>query len=157
MREADAELERLSARFRAIAHALNLELLHEGLRDALNHVGDQRARHPVQRPAIAVVVRPREQDLGVLDPHADVVRNPLAEIALRALHADLVGDQIHRDAARDRDRSPADARHAYQTSHTTSPPTAAARALSSDKIPFEVEITEMPSPLRTFGSALAPA
>ena len=42
----------------------------------------------------------------------------------------------------------------YQILHNTSPPIPKARALRSVITPFEVEITAMPSPLRTGGNSL---
>src|SRR5262245_20132713 len=51
--EADLKLEVGARERRAVAHALDLEPLFEALGDALDHVGDERARQPVQRPVRA--------------------------------------------------------------------------------------------------------
>src|SRR5262245_37595451 len=58
VRVADRELERLSLQAGAIAHALDLEALLEALGDALDHVGDQAPRQPVERAVLAAVGRP---------------------------------------------------------------------------------------------------
>src|SRR5205807_9155822 len=71
VRIADAQLEIRALERGAVAHALDLELLLEALRDALHHVRDERAREPVQRPVLAALGRPRDDDLAVplLDLH----------------------------------------------------------------------------------------
>ena len=55
MGEAERELERLARKLGAVADALDLEPLLVAVGDALDHVGDQAARQPVQRPVLAAV------------------------------------------------------------------------------------------------------
>ena len=61
MRVADVQLQVGAAQGRAIADALDLEVLLEALRDALDHVRDQRAREPVERAVLAALGRPGDQ------------------------------------------------------------------------------------------------
>ena len=55
VRVADRELELGALELRAVPDALDLEVLLEAVRDPLDHVGDQRAREPVQRPVLAAL------------------------------------------------------------------------------------------------------
>ena len=66
------ELEVGALELRAVADALDLEVLLEALGDALDHVRDERARESVQRAVVAAVGRPRHvEDAVVLrDLHA---------------------------------------------------------------------------------------
>src|SRR5262249_14818801 len=62
---ADVELEVGALERRAVANALDLELLLEALGDALDHVRDQRARQAVQRTILPALGRPRDRDHAV--------------------------------------------------------------------------------------------
>src|SRR5215471_11240949 len=58
MRVADIELQVGALERRAVADALDLELLLEALRDALDHVRDERPRQTVQRAVLSALGRP---------------------------------------------------------------------------------------------------
>src|SRR4051812_17601829 len=58
MRVADLQLEVGALERSAVADPLDLEALLEALRDALDHVRDERAREPVQRAILAALGRP---------------------------------------------------------------------------------------------------
>src|SRR5207253_263238 len=77
MRIPDRELEVFTAHRRAVADALELEALLEALRDALDHVRDERAREPVQGAVLAAVGRALDDQLAVLlldlDPDRDLL------------------------------------------------------------------------------------
>ena len=59
MRVADGELEVAALELGAVADTLDLEVLLEAVRHALDHVRDERAREPVQRAILAAVGGPR--------------------------------------------------------------------------------------------------
>ena len=84
MRVADGELEVLAAERGAVADALDLQALLEALRDALDHVRDQRTREPVERAVGTAVARPRDDDRVVLLLDLHPQRHLLAELAERA-------------------------------------------------------------------------
>src|SRR5690349_13358684 len=65
VRVADVELEVGALERRAIADALDLELLLEALRDSLDHVRDERPRQSVQRAVLPALRRPRDRDDAV--------------------------------------------------------------------------------------------
>src|SRR3712207_8721793 len=54
----------------AVADALDLQALLEALRHALDHVGDQRTRQPVQRAMLAAVGR--SEDTRLNSSHANI-------------------------------------------------------------------------------------
>src|SRR6476646_8661007 len=82
VRVADAELEVGALERRAVADALDLELLLEALRHALDHVRDQRPGQAVERAILAALGRAGDGDrvlfLRDLYPRRDVLRQ-LAE------------------------------------------------------------------------------
>src|ERR671933_2663171 len=86
MRVAQGELEVAALELRAVADALDLERLGEAGRDALDHVGDQRAGQPVQGAVLGAVRRSCDEDLLALLAHLDGARLALREVAARAGH-----------------------------------------------------------------------
>jgi hypothetical protein len=84
--EADVQLDRRSAQGRAVADALDLEPLLESLRDAFDHVRDQRSRQPVQRAILAALGRSRDDDLTVVLLDLHPWRNGLRELPEWAVH-----------------------------------------------------------------------
>src|SRR3954471_4809295 len=95
VRVTDAELEVGALERCAVADALDLELLLEALRHALDHVRDQRPGQAVQRPVLPALGRPLHghDAVGLLDLH------PRGNLLLQ--RAEWAGD---RDAGRlDRD------------------------------------------------------
>ena len=120
------------------------------------HVGYQRARQAVQSAVLLPVVTPLDLHLAIDDLDRNTGRNALRQGALRSLDANAVPFPHDRHAVRDRYGSSSDSRHRYQISQTTSPPTWASRADRSERIPLDVEITAVPSPLRTRGTSLLP-
>src|SRR5215204_3701231 len=121
VRVAERELEVAAPELRAVADALDLERLGEAGRDALDHVGDQRAREAVERAMLGAVGRPLDEQLAVLLDDVDHARLALLEVAARAGHAHDLGLDRDRDGLGDGDGLSADAGHrGYQTSATTS-------------------------------------
>ena len=116
----------------AVADALDLEALLEAVGDALDHVGDERARQPVQRAVLAAVGRARDESVAARRParrHRDVAVDALGQLALGAVDGHELGLDRDGHAGGDGDGLSADTGHAllwvYQTFATTSPPTPA--------------------------------
>src|SRR5947208_12319092 len=99
VREADVQLQVGAAQRRPVAHALQLEPFLEALRDALDHVRDQRAGQPVQCPVVAALGRTLDDEVAVvlldLHPRGDV----LAELAERPVHLHAPWGDRHVDPA----------------------------------------------------------
>jgi len=111
MREADVQLQVGAAQRCAVAHTLELEPLLEALRDPFDHVRDQRARQPVQRPVVAALG-------GALDDEGAVVlldlhprRHVLRELTERAVHLNAPGGDRDVDAGGKLDGLLADSTH----------------------------------------------
>ena len=156
VRVAERQLEVAALQQRAVADALDLKRLGEAGGDALDHVGDQRARQPMQGPVLGAVGRARDEQVAVLLDDLDGAVLALLEVASRPVHAyDL---RLHRDGdgRGDGDGLSTDAGHecGYQTSATSSPPTPAARASWPVMTPCEVDRIVVPMPPRTFGMFL---
>src|SRR5205823_4350527 len=85
VRVADIEPEVRALHRGTVADALQLEPLLETLRDALDHVRDQRPRQAVQRAIVAALgrTRHREDTVGLLDLHAR--GHVLGQLAERAV------------------------------------------------------------------------
>src|SRR5438874_1460168 len=68
----DLQLEIGALERRAVADTLDLQALLEALRHAFDHVGDERARQPVQRAVVAALGRSRDDDRAFFlgDRHA---------------------------------------------------------------------------------------
>src|SRR5579864_2339134 len=79
----------------AVADALDLQALLEALRHALDHVGDERAREPVQRAILAALGRPGDDDVALFlrDRHAH--GHVLLKRAERARDRDAAGLDGH--------------------------------------------------------------
>jgi hypothetical protein len=111
VRVADAEFEVCALERRAVADALDLELLLEALRHALDHVRDERPRQAVQRAILAALGRPLHGDhaVGLLDLHPR--RDLLLQGAERAGHRDAGRLDRDGDAVGDFDGCVADSAH----------------------------------------------
>src|SRR5215471_15076127 len=111
VRVADIELEVGALERRAVADALDLELLLEALGHALDHVRDERPGQAVQRPVLPALGRPRDDDLAValLDLHPR--RNLLLQRPERAGDRDAGRLDRDGDAVGDRDGCVADSAH----------------------------------------------
>src|SRR5205823_1679782 len=107
----ERELEVPALELRAVADALDLQVLLEAVGDALDHVGDERARQAVQRTVLAAVGRALDEELLTVLLDADVARDALEELALRAVDADELGLDRDGHAGRDGDGLAADAGH----------------------------------------------
>ena len=151
MREADGELEVGALELRAVADALDLEVLLEALRDALDHVRDERPREAVQRPILAALGRAGHDDLRLrlLDLHAR--GHVLAQLAERAVHLNAAGRDRHHDPGGQLDRFRPIRDIAYQTKAITSPPTPRSAAWRWVITPVEVDMIAVPSPPSTRG------
>src|SRR5262249_16091764 len=151
MREAHSQLEIGPFEGGAIADALDLELLLEPVRDAFDHVRDQRAREPVQRQVLAALGRAGGHYLllVLLDLHAG--GDVLAQLAARAVHLDAARRDRHHHPGGQLDRSAANPRHGYQTKAITSPPTPRSAAWRLVMMPVDVDRIAVPRPPSTRG------
>src|SRR5262249_41186366 len=111
VRVADVELERRPAQRRAVAHALDLELLLEALGHALDHVRDERAREAVERAVLAAVGRARHDELVLAALDRDPYRNLLRQLAERSVDHHATRIDCDADACRHGDWLSTDARH----------------------------------------------
>src|SRR4051812_15545113 len=108
VREAERELEPERLHFRLVADAGNLERLLISLRDAFDHVRQQRARQAVERLVVLFVGGARDMQHLAFLPDGDALRELARELALRTLHLHRVAVDRDRDALRDRNRQLAD-------------------------------------------------
>ena len=111
VRVADLELEIGALERGAVADALDLEALLEALRDALDHVRDERAREPVERAVLAALGRTRHGDDALVLRDLHPLRDLLLERAERAGHGHAARLQLNGHAGRDFDGSFADSTH----------------------------------------------
>src|SRR5579862_3661013 len=111
VRVADAELEIGALERGAVADALDLQALLESLRDAFDHVRDERPRQAVQRTVLAALGRAHDRDrpVGLLDRHTR--GDLLLERAERARDRDAAGLHRHGDAGGDFDGLSSDTTH----------------------------------------------
>ena len=107
---ADGELEVFALQRRAVADALDLKALLEARGDALDHVGDQRARQPVECAVLAAVGGALDEQLLVLLGDLDVAVDALAQFAFGAVDADALGVDRDRHAGRQGDGLSSDPR-----------------------------------------------
>src|SRR6185295_11821722 len=93
---------------RAVTDAVDLEHAREALADALDHVGDEHAREPVQALGATRLLAPREDHLVALDLDGDLGLDAPLELALRPLgtHESIV--HVELDARRQDDRHSSD-------------------------------------------------
>src|ERR1019366_9573894 len=97
--EAERELQVPAPGLHPVADADDLQRLAETVRDAGDHVGDQRAGQAVQRADLALVAWPGDFNGAVGLADLDGRRNLEPEAALRALHGDLAAIDGDVDAA----------------------------------------------------------
>src|SRR5262249_34139223 len=155
VREAERQVELVAGDLGLVADAVDLELALETLGHALDHVVDEGADEAVAGADRRLVAGAGHADRGLLDLDLHALRDGLLELTLRPLHRDDGVLQRDLHAAGDGDGLFADARHGYQTSQMTSPPTFSLRAWRSVMRPLEVETTAVPSPPRTLGRRVA--
>ena len=98
MREAELQVEPTTRRLRAITDALQFELLREPLRDALQHVVDERAQRAGHRLRVLVVAPRGETQPIVFALDLDRFVNRHRQASLGALHAQLLCIQRDFDA-----------------------------------------------------------
>jgi hypothetical protein len=106
---AQSELEVLALGLDAVARAHDLELLRVALSHADDQVLDQRAGEAVQRPRLALLVRTGHRDGAVLQGGGDRGRDDERQLALGALHTDVLAVDGDVDAGGDGDGVLADA------------------------------------------------
>src|SRR5262245_66537052 len=94
MAVAELELEVRSSHRGPVAYAGDLELLGKALGHAGHQVRDQRPRHAPHGTRVLRVAW-RDLDAAILELGDDVVHKDVLELALRALHRNLL--TIHRD------------------------------------------------------------
>src|SRR5438552_12304278 len=121
MREAERELQLLARERGPVARSTDLEITDVAGRDALDHVGEQRARETVDGPRLLALVRPHDRERRVGPTHRDERMEGPAELALRPLHRDLSSAHLHVDAVRDVDGKLADATHSFSSSTRRTP------------------------------------
>src|SRR5438067_11592584 len=85
MREAERELQLLARERGPVARSTDLEITDVAGRDALDHVGEQRARKPVDGLRLLALVRPHDRERRVGPTHRDERMEGPAELALRPL------------------------------------------------------------------------
>src|SRR5687768_5173981 len=103
--EADLQRQLLPGHLRAVARTRDLERLGKALRDAVDHVGQDRPRRAVHGQRLLPAAHLRDDDLLGLHRHLDAVaQKRKRHLALRALDLDGPSVPRHGDAGRDRDR-----------------------------------------------------
>src|SRR6202030_1705086 len=108
VRVADVQLEIVALQGGAVADALDLELLLEPLRDAFDHVRDQRAGETVQRAVLAALGRARHGQGAVVLRDLHARGHLLLEGAQRTGHRHTTGIDRDGDAVGNLDWSFAD-------------------------------------------------
>src|SRR5256714_2298013 len=111
VREADDELDLLALQLGLVAHARDVQRALEPLRDALDHVGDQRARQAVQLARAARVVGAVRLHQAVLDRDLHLAVELLRHLPLGALHLDQAGLRVDLHLVGDLDGESSDAGH----------------------------------------------
>src|SRR5438105_3776222 len=100
MREAERELQLLACERGPVARSADLEIADVAGRDALDHVGEQRAREAMDGLRLLALVRPHDRERRVGPVHRDERVERPAQLALRPLHRDLSSADLHLDAGR---------------------------------------------------------
>src|SRR6185503_15775220 len=150
VRVAELQVELLALHRRAIADAVDLELLLEALGHAADQIVHKRARGaPLRAGALGLGTR-LDVDRSLVHRNRHVVVQNELKSAFRALHLDGLAFHVGGDAGRDGDGFFADTRH-QNTVQMISPPTLASRASWSAMTPFGVDRMAMPRPLLTRG------
>src|SRR6266508_891363 len=111
VRVAERERQLLAGELRAVPGAADLEVLRIALRDADDHVRDERARQSVDRARRLRVVAALHDHAAVLARHLHRGVERARELALRALHLHRAALDREVDVLRERDGEPADAAH----------------------------------------------
>ena len=110
----DGDVQGVALRLGAIAGAHQSQRLLVALGHAGHHVGDQGAVQAVESTILLLIVRAGDVHLVALNLDGDVLVDRLLQLALRALHDDMVvvgnGD---RDAGRNCNRMSSDTRHCF--------------------------------------------
>ena len=112
VRVAQRQLEVAALEHRAVADALDLQALLEAGGHALDHVGHERARQPVQGAVLAAVGRALDEQLLAVLLDGNVARDALAELTPGAVDPDELGLDGDGHARGHRDGLSADAAHA---------------------------------------------
>src|SRR6267143_2908067 len=158
MREADGEVDLLALQRRLVADPRDVQRAREPLRDAQDHVGDQRPRQAVELARAARVVGSVHADLPFVDGDLHLPVELLRDLALGALDVHEARLGGHLDLVRNLDGELADARHGcwapYQTVAISSPPRCFLRAWWSTSTPLEVERIAIPRPFSTLGMSV---
>ena len=108
---AQLQLESLALHRRAIADAVDLQVLLETPRNAGDHIADQVARGAPGHPRLLRIVHGLEDDLVALDLRLDLVADVELQLAQLALGRELSSAELDGDAGRDGDRRLAYAGH----------------------------------------------
>src|SRR5882762_932268 len=94
VREADDELDLLALQLGLVTYARDVQRALEPLRDALDHVVDQRARQAVQLARPPRIVRPVDLHLAVLDRDLHLAVELLRDLPLGAFDLDQAGLRV---------------------------------------------------------------
>src|SRR5262249_6174590 len=114
VREPERHVQLLPGDVGAIADAVDLQTPLETFRDALDHVGDQRAQHAVLGAVLTRIVGALHVHHRALDLHRDAGRHRALELALGSLDLDVDARDGDVDALRDRNDFATYAAHGYQ-------------------------------------------
>src|SRR2546421_4497243 len=111
VREADDELDLLALQLGLVTDARDVQRALEPLRDALDHVGDQRAGQAVQLARAARVVGAVDLHQAVLDRDIHLAVGLLRDLSLRPFDLDQAGLRVDLHLLGDLDGKPSDAGH----------------------------------------------
>ena len=106
----DGDVQGVALRLGAIAGAHQSQRLLVALGHADHHVGDQGAIQAVESAILLLVVRAGDMHLVALNLDGDVLVDRLLQLALRALHDDVV---VVGNGDRDAGRNSSDTRHCF--------------------------------------------
>src|SRR6478736_661097 len=111
VRETEAQVHDLAGDGSLETDALNLKLLDEAVRDALDHVIDERAAQTMQRLSLRIFTSAADDDLVAFDLQAGALRQFPVELALRAFDVNFLPFDLDLDFGRDGNRLFSNTRH----------------------------------------------
>src|SRR5215203_1302599 len=94
----------LAPELRAVADADDVELAFESFGNPQHAVRGEAAREPVKLAQLRILAHRRSLELAVSDLERDARRNPLCQLALRALNIKRIRVHLDGDALRQRNR-----------------------------------------------------
>ena len=149
------QLQVLALSIGTVTNTGDIEDLDVTLGHARHQVINQCALHTPKSACLLGIISWLHRDGAFANNIADFIPHVQRQSALRPFDGEHTIRDVGADAARNSNRTFANAAH-QNTSASTSPPTLAARASASESTPFGVETMEIPRPLRITGSSLLP-